>query len=106
MYEPLFNTVLVEIDDSEAKWGTGNDDSTLGKSYRFGTVVTFGQFLPTADYPVWKGIPSDKALIVIISELEGKQIMWNEGVEAGTVHEHDGKQYAFIYWWDIRGGKQ
>lgn len=99
-YKPLFNTLLVEIDDSEAKWGTGNDDSMLGKSYRYGTVVADQHpiFFATKDYPL-----SPQDVNAITSPLGGRKVMWNEGVEAGTIHEHEGKQYAFIYWFDIRG---
>lgn len=103
MFKPFLNTILVEIADEDAKWGTGNDDSMLGRSYREGTVVDIGLFIATADYPTLLD-----GLTEIIEELRvliGKQIMWNEGVEAGTVFESDGKQYAFIYWWDIRGVK-
>lgn len=106
MYKPLFNTVLVEIDDEEAKWGNGNDDSMLGKSYRQGKVISKGMMIPTADYLIDKLNPSDiTKWLEVWNDIGGKQIMWNEGTEAGTIHEHDGKQYAFIYWFDIRGIK-
>lgn len=98
MYKPSFNTILVELQADE--WGGGNDDSMLGKSYREGVVVS-GQktpFFATKDYPI-----SPEEIIPLINELEGKHIMFNEGVEAGTVHEEDGKLYGFIYWWDVRG---
>lgn len=98
MYEPKFNSVLVEIDDADAAWGNGNDESMLGKSYRQGTVVKTGGVVFTASYP-------QPLTMADMAALTGKQIMWNEGVEAGTVFEHDGKQYGFIYWWDIRGVK-
>lgn len=101
MYQPKFNTVLVQIDDQDAKWGTGIDDSMLGKSFREGTFIDFGELVPDDKYAIETIIDlADK-----LSELKGKHIMWNEGVEAGTIHEVDGKQYAFIYWWDIRGVK-
>lgn len=100
MYEPKFNSVLVEIDDADAAWGNGNDESMLGKSYRYGTFVTAGELFATKDYQL-----EAEEIADILRPLEGKQIMWNEGVEAGTVFEHDGKQYGFIYWWDIRGVK-
>lgn len=102
MYTPAFNSVLVEIDDAEAKWGNGNDDSMLGKNYRFGKVVKYGSFINTADYPNTVEILQDDN--DFFPEV-GASIMWNEGVEAGTIFEDDGKQYGFIYWWDIRGVK-
>jgi hypothetical protein len=105
MYEPLFNTVLVEIDDSEAKWGNGNDDSMLGKSYREGVVVSVGLLVPTNDYPFESLSKTHEALLAQVENCLQKHVMWNEGVEAGTVHEVDGKQYAFIYWWDLRASK-
>lgn len=95
MYKPSFNTILVELKAEE--WGGGNDDSMLGKSYREGVVVDVGQYYPTADY---QEPPQN------IGQLRHKHIMFNEGVEAGTVHEEDGKVYGFIYWWDIRGVKE
>jgi hypothetical protein len=45
MYEPVFNSVLVQIDDKDAEWGTGNDDSMLGKSYSKGTVIRIGNIV-------------------------------------------------------------
>lgn len=99
MYKPKFNSLLVEIDDKDAKWGKGNDDSMLGASYREGKLMHIGHIFPTKDYPSIASAESLKASV-------GRAIMWNEGVEAGTVFEHEGKQYAFIYWWDVRGVKE
>jgi hypothetical protein len=98
MYQPSFNSVLVEIDDSTAKWGNGNDDSMLGKSYSKGVVKAYGELLPTAEHPV---PPNMEHLPSLITD-----VMWNEGHEAGTLFEDDGKQYAFIYWWDLRGARE
>jgi len=97
MFKPKFNKVLVEIDDKEAKWGDGNDESMLGASYREGIMLRLGPLLPTKDYP---DIPP-------LNELDhvGEPIMWHEGTEAGTVFEEDGKKYGLIYWWDIIGVK-
>lgn len=104
MYEPKFNSVLVEIDDKDAEWGNGNDESMLGKSYRFGTVISVAEIFSNTDkFPI-TGQDCTK-MHEDTADLIDKQIMWNEGVEAGTVFEHDGKQYGFIYWWDIRGVK-
>lgn len=97
MYQPGFNSVLVEIDTEDDKWGRGNDDSMLGKSYSKGTLKDFAVVIPTNDYPEAIGVPE---------EWVGKQIMWNEGTEAGTLFEEDGKLYGFIYWWDIRACKK
>lgn len=96
MYDPLFNSVLVEIDDKDANWGSGNDDSMLGKSYRLGTVVQVGDAVPIATYP-------QTPTMADVEKFKGQQIMWNEGAEAGTTFDHDGKLYGFIYWWDVRG---
>ena len=101
MYKPMLNTVLVEIDSETDKWGKGNDDSMLGQAYREGTVIRVGTTMSTATMPL-----SESATYTVadrIAELVDKRIMWNEGVEAGTVFEHDGKMYGFIYWNDIRG---
>lgn len=100
MFKPLFNQALVEVDTESDKWGTGNDDSMLGKDYREGTVVEYGQFLPTKDYPK---TPDDLELSVLAAPME--HIMWNQGHEAGKTFEHDGKLYAFVYWWDLVGVK-
>lgn len=103
MYKPLFNTVLVEIDDKQAKWGKGNDDSLGGEVFREGKLLDVGSFVPTGDYPA-----SLQDLIVIREDtgaMIGKTVMWNEGHEAGTVFEDNGKKYALLYWWDIRGVK-
>lgn len=97
MYDPIINSVLVEINDEEAKWSPGHDESMLGKSYSKGTVIKSGSLYETQAYPV---IPA-----VVDIDLVGKAVMWNEGTEAGTVFEHKGKIYGMIYWWDIRGVK-
>lgn len=99
MYEPGYNSVLVKIDDKDAKWGAGNDESMLGKSYSKGKLVSIGEFVEDSQY-------SEETLEEIWPELlklVGKKIMWNEGVEAGTTFEHEGQLYGFIYWSDIRG---
>lgn len=106
MFKPQFNKVLVEIDDKEAKWGSGNDESMLGASYREGTAISRGQLIPTADHP---SVLSDKgfdATSVAIDHVIGKTIMWHEGTEAGTVFEENGKKYGLIYWFDIIGFKE
>lgn len=97
MYEPVFNSVLVQINDEDAKWGAGNEEAMLGKSYSKGTVIELADVIPSKEHPI--------ALVDMddLKKLEGKQIMFNEGVEAGTVFDFDGKTYGFIYWWDIRG---
>lgn len=102
MYKPLLNTVLVEI--VVDKWAPGKDDSMLGPSYREGKVVEFGPCVDTHDNPLphegtVNGVPKS------LDSLKGRDVMWNEGVEAGTTFEEDGKLYGFIYWWDIRGVK-
>lgn len=101
MYKPKFNHVLVEIVESlEAKYNKNSGNENMGgEVYREGKVIEIGLMMPTRDYP---GIPSTESFNdTVINE----QVMWNEGHEAGTVHEHDGKKYALIYWWDIIGVK-
>lgn len=102
MYKPLFNKVLVEIDDQDAKWGSGNNDNIGGVAYRQGILMPLKDtpFFSTADYPV----PPEE-IAPLLEKLEGKTIMWHEGHEAGTVFEENGKKYALIYWWDIAGVK-
>lgn len=97
MYSPKFNSVLVEIDDKDGEWGGENGEAMLGKSFSKGTIIDYGIRIATEAYPVLPAV-NDLPLI-------GKDIMWNEGTEAGTTFEHDGKLYGFIYWHDIRATK-
>lgn len=102
MYEPVFNSVIVQIDDKDGEWGSGNDDSMLGKSFSKGTFITWGTLIPEATHL----LSTEKAILELgksLNALKGKKIMWNEGTEAGTLFEFDGKQFGMIYWWDIRG---
>lgn len=98
MFKPKFNKVLVEINDEEAKWGSGNDDSMLGASYREGKLMDLKNAIlfRTRDYPV-----DPVEIIPMLEKMVGKTIMWHEGTEAGTVFEEDGKKYGLIYWWDV-----
>jgi len=98
MYKPLFNKVLVEINDEEAKWGSGNDDSMLGASYREGKLISRSECHPVPDHPEFNPLNQ-------LDDLVGKTIMWHEGTEAGTVFEENSKKYGLIYWWDIIGVK-
>lgn len=105
MFKPTFNKVLVEINDEEAKWGSGNDDNMLGASYREGKAISRGELIPTADYP---SVLSDKgfdATAAAVDRIIGKTIMWHEGTEAGTAFDDGGKKYGLIYWFDIIGVK-
>lgn len=102
MYKPKFNHVLVEIDDKDAKWGKGTDDNIGGAVYREGKIVDAGECFMTADYP----LPPDDLLVLFNTLTDGLCVMWNEGHEAGTVFEENGKKYALIYWWDIIGVKE
>lgn len=102
MYDPLFNSVLVEINDKDAAWGSGNDESMLGKSYSKGMIVKISKCFPTQAYP-YLPPEGETVLFTDFKDLVGKAIMWNEGTEAGTTFEHDGKLYGMIYWFDIRG---
>lgn len=99
MYEPIFNSVLVEIDDKDAVWGTGNDESMLGKSFSRGKVIRVGDPIDTDQYADVDDIVDD------LRKLVGKNIIWNEGAEAGMTFEFDQKLFGFIYWYDIRGVK-
>ena len=105
MYQPKFNSVLVQIDDTDAAWGGGNDESMMGKSFHKGRVVEIGKEL----FPGGSaGELNPQGMIDIsplIRDLVGKDIIWNEGDEAGTTFEEDGKLYGFIYWYSIRGVK-
>lgn len=101
MKKPLFNKLLVEIrEDPMDRYGSkGEDGSMLGASYREGTLLEVGWLIATADYP-----NSDDAIDNVqhrLQNLIGKPVMWHEGTEAGTIFEEGGKQYAFIYWWDL-----
>lgn len=100
MYKPKFNHVLVEIDDKDAEWGKSSDGNIGGEVYREGVVKDAGDFYRVPDHEV-----DAEDIGPIITELIGKQIMWNEGHEAGTVFEENGKKYCLIYWWDIIGVK-
>lgn len=103
MYKPLFNQVLVEVDTESDKWGTGNDESMLGKDYREGKLIELGVLLSTNDHPIL-----DSFLDSFNSQLGtylNKQVMWNQGHEAGKTFEHDGKLYALVYWFDLVGVK-
>lgn len=104
MYRPLFNQVLVEVDTESDKWGTGNDESMLGKDYREGIVVSIGLIVPTNDHP-FPGGAVDTIVLDTIEGTIGKQIMWNQGHEAGKTFEHEGKLYALVYWWELVGVK-
>lgn len=102
MYEPLFNTVLVEIADPDSKW-TSSDDSMTGKAFSKGKVIRFGALSSTDKYLLDDVELED--LNKTLTKLTGRSVMWNEGHEAGTVFEFDGKQFGLIYWWDLRAVK-
>lgn len=105
MYKPLFNTVLVEIDDKESKWGKGNDDSLGGEVFREGKVIETPDGLTRTDNYPWASADEAAEWAQKVADLKGKTVMWNEGHEAGTVFEEDGKKYALLYWFDLRGVK-
>lgn len=98
MYKPLFNKVLVEIKVDE--WGR-DDQGIAGEVYREGKVIETGVFVETNDYP-WH---SPETLMDELQSLEGKEVMWHEGHEAGTVFEENDKKYALVFWWDLIGVK-
>lgn len=103
MYSPKFNSVLVEIDDKDGEWGGENSEAMLGKSYSKGTVVSVAIIIPVDKHPMTEAGADEIAKD--IHKLISKQIMWNEGAEAGTTFEDGGKLYGMIYWWDVRGAK-
>lgn len=104
MYQPKFNSVLVEIDDKDAEWGGENSEAMLGKSYSKGKVVQIAkECLDTDSHPLNTNTAAE--IKGLLDDMVGKQIMWNEGAEAGTTFEDDGKLYGMIYWFDIRGVK-
>lgn len=94
MYRPLFNQVLVEVDTESDKWGTGNDDSMLGKDYREGIAVSYGPCHATNEHPEVNPLGT-------LDDCISRRVMWNQGHEAGKTFEHEGKLYAFVYWWDL-----
>jgi hypothetical protein len=102
MYDPIFNSVLVQIDDKDAEWGSGNDESMLGKSFQKGTVIRIGGLTPTGQLRAYDTDELD-ALAKDLDKLKGRKVLWNEGAESGTTFEFDGQQFGFIYWNDIRG---
>jgi hypothetical protein len=106
MYKPKFNSVLVEIDDADAKWGSENNENMLGKSYSKGKIISIGEIMRTPNHPTNIDVEDEHILKKLLPDLVGKDVMWNEGVEAGTTFEEDGKLYGFIYWSDIRGVKE
>lgn len=108
MQKPQFNTILVEI--PVEKWGSGNNEGILGKSYREGKIVIVADhFTTTREYP---HLTADDVLMITKDLVPGTEIRWNEGVEAGTIWDGERdingeitKLYAFIYWWDVRSIK-
>lgn len=106
MFKPQFNKVLVEIDDKEAKWGSGNDESMLGASYREGKLLEIAEVLIPIDRTQRMSVDTLEDTFEILKKMMGKTIMWHEGTEAGTVFEENGKKYGLIYWFDIIGFKE
>lgn len=98
MFKPMFNKVLVEIDDKESTWGKSSDGNIGGVVYREGKLLEIGILIDTQEYGILVEEMGNE-----LSELVGKNIMWHEGHEAGTVFEENGKKYALIYWFDIIG---
>lgn len=106
MYKPKFNSVLVEIDETDAKWGSAGEGESisarLGKSYSKGKLVEIGDLMVDDKYDA----ETLTAAVTLLTEMIGKDIVWNEGHEAGTLFEDGDKLYGFIYWWDIRGVRE
>jgi hypothetical protein len=101
MYKPAFHQVLVRLDTESDKWGTGNDDSMLGRSYNKGHVEAVGIVFTTDQVPM-----ASNNIKVMLEDFEGKDILFNEGSEAGkTFEDEKGKLYALIDWWNIVGVK-
>lgn len=103
MYAPLFNHVLVEVDDTEAAWGGARDESAglLGASFNKGKLVDYGLIFPYGDSSrLGDGIEYIGDQIKILKD---KPVMWHKGHEGDSVFEHDGKKYALLFWWDLVG---
>jgi co-chaperonin GroES (HSP10) len=105
LYEPLFNTVVVEIDDKEAAWGGSKDESAglLGQSYNKGTLIAIAaELFPFGDTSrvLKDGLEQigDR-----LQSMVGQKILWNKGHEGDNIFEQDGKKYAIMFWWDILG---
>lgn len=100
MYKPMFNHVLVEVDEKDKQWGS-SDDSLGGAAYREGKLLSIcNSVVPYGDTGHLNGNDIEVIAKELLS-LVGKRIMWNEGHEAGKTFEEDGKLYALIYWWDL-----
>ena len=106
MYKPKFNKVLVEIDDADAQWGKSSESNPLTDAFREGKVVELGELLFGFGDTARLNQDTLEVIADSVKKLVGKQIMWHEGHEAGTVFEENGKKYALIYWWDIIGEKE
>lgn len=105
MYQPKNNHILVEINDKEAAWGSSEGDK-FSVAYREGTVIDWNVTTPVIAANMVHEFTDVQEISDYLSTLNGKSVMWNEGHEAGTVFEHEGKKYALIYWWDIIGIKE
>ena len=104
MFSPKFNSVLVEIDNKDGEWGGSGDDTVLGKSFHKGKLIKIGERLTTQANPISE---QDSVRIAeMLSDTKGKTIIWNEGDEAGTTFEYEGKLYGFVYYWNIRGVRE
>lgn len=103
IYSPLFNKVLVEIDDKDARWGKGSDDNIGGEVFREGKVLEVADDIFAFGDTAQLSIDSQILLEGKLRAFLGKQVMWHEGHEAGTVFEENGKKYALIYWFDLIG---
>ncbi len=106
MYSPKFNSVLVEIDNKDGEWGGSGDDTVLGKSFHKGKVIKIGLVIPTQQYPIIEQVSLNGLVGDTLIDMLGKDVIWNEGCEAGTTFEFEGKLYGFIYWSDIRAVKE
>ena len=104
MFTPKFNSVLVEIDNKDGEWGGSGDDTVMGKSFHKGKVIEVGELIYSQEHPFL--FDHEDTKVVADKLCVGKTIIWNEGDEAGTTFEFEGKLYGFVYWWNIRGVKE
>lgn len=107
MFNPQFNKVLVEIEQSvEDQYGTGNNDSMLGASYNKGKLLKISSVM--FPYGDTQNIAQEgmETLMKRLNDMVDTTIMWHEGTEAGTVFEENDKKYGLIYWFDIIGVKE
>jgi hypothetical protein len=108
MYEPVFNAVVVQIDDKEAAWGGDkSDDGPFGSSYNKGKIVAVADdFFPFGDTAHLSVDHVDKMRDRVAHILmTGRPVMWHKGHEGESIFDFNGEKFAMIFWWDLVGVK-